>query len=158
MKRTKCACKACQEFCKTIPGMLTYEDLIEIQKYLQCSLVRLNSKLRSSQGALLGNPITGETYRIGTIVPAQKPNGTCVWWDEQTGLCEIHPVAPYGCRVFDAHMSKEDGDTKVIFGLQKIQRLSILYNIRRNQLQKIGSTPEERRGLPTPRRNLDDNY
>jgi hypothetical protein len=76
--------------------------------------------LAASEGALV--VYRGEVMRIPTIVPAQKPDGSCVLLDEQD-RCTIHAVAPYGCSHFDTHQSRsgsDGGDARSSAGLQAI--------------------------------------
>jgi len=41
----------------------------------------------------------GRPFRIPTLVPAIKEDGSCI--NLHDGLCQIHPVAPFGCAFFD---------------------------------------------------------
>ena len=76
--------------------------------------------LAASDGALV--IYRGQPMRIPTIVPAQKPDGSCVFLDEQD-RCTIHAVAPYGCSHFDTHQSRSGrngADARSSAGLQAI--------------------------------------
>jgi Fe-S-cluster containining protein len=53
----------------------------------------------------------GRIVRIGTITPRQKPDGRCVFLD-QDDRCLIHEVAPFGCAYFDPHMPKAEADKR----------------------------------------------
>lgn len=85
--RDGCSCWQCQAGCKTMPGYLEAYDLQRIP----------HEHLASSEGALVVD--AGRIMRIPTIVPQQKHNGECVFFEG--GLCTIHVYAPYGCRSFN---------------------------------------------------------
>jgi hypothetical protein len=45
-----------------------------------------------------------------TLVPARGMNGHCHWLF--AGRCAVHPVAPYSCAFFDAHMAEAEIDRR----------------------------------------------
>jgi hypothetical protein len=82
--------------------------------------------LRASQGALIIRYYEDgrqEPMRIPTLVPAHV-GGTgdnafaCHWL--KNGLCEIHPVAPFGCAFFECRQSREQADRLSSQGLRAI--------------------------------------
>jgi len=56
----------------------------------------------ASRGTLVMDSRTGRKRWIGSITPARKADGTCIFLE--AGRCTIHPVAPFGCAYFDVHM------------------------------------------------------
>lgn len=105
-ERSFCECNQCKAGCKSMPGMMSPQDVIEIGEH--CGVVPNDDPLRfmewvadhyaASEGAevVMSN---GTTSRIPTIVPQQDDDGHCVFLDEND-RCTIHPVAPFGCRQF----------------------------------------------------------
>lgn len=107
----------------------------------------LGSLLLASPGALVMhmNPVP-RAFRIPTIVPATKPDGTCIWLQED-GRCAIHSVAPAGCAYFDAHMSVNEGSARSAWFLRRImesdkyaRHIEVL-----RLFDRISKTPEEKR-------------
>jgi hypothetical protein len=68
----------------------------------------------ASEGAQV--VLRGQLARIPTIVPAQRPDGRCVFLDA-SDLCTIHAFAPYGCSHFDMHQSEQEGNERSAAGL-----------------------------------------
>lgn len=109
--RTECRCRLCQVGCKTMPGYLAPDDLYQIPL----------DKVCASDGALVIHQ--GVPMRIPTIVPKQKSNGECVFFEN--GLCSIHDHSPYGCRSVSAcqpdTQRQRDESNLVLFSIvQKI--------------------------------------
>ena len=52
------------------------------------------ANLLASPGALVAKD--GRAFRIRTIVPATKPDGSCHWLLDD-GRCAVHADAPFGC-------------------------------------------------------------
>ncbi len=113
--RSECACAGCVACCKAMPGMLVPGDVERIERTLPT--LWPSQYLVASEGALV--VYRGEAVRIPTIVPAQKPDGSCVFLDDQD-RCTIHAVAPYGCTHFDVHQSKAESDARSTAGLWTI--------------------------------------
>jgi Fe-S-cluster containining protein len=65
---------------------------------------RFAETMVASPGALVGDSVTGKTFRIPTITP-RKVGGACVFLVDDR--CSIHAVAPFGCAYFDMHMDEE---------------------------------------------------
>jgi Fe-S-cluster containining protein len=63
--------------------------------------------------------VQGRAMRIPTIVPAQQPDGRCVFLDA-SDRCTIHAFAPYGCSHFDIHQSPSEGEARSAAGLLAI--------------------------------------
>lgn len=116
--RSHCACAGCVACCKAMPGMLIPGDAERIQS-AQPQLLP-SECLAASDGALV--VYRGQPMRIPTIVPAQKPDGSCVFLDDRD-RCTVHAVAPFGCSHFDTHQSRggrDGGDHRSSAGLQSI--------------------------------------
>jgi Fe-S-cluster containining protein len=116
--RSECACAGCVACCKAMPGMLIPGDVERIESVQPELWPR--QYLVASEGALV--VYQGQPMRIPTVVPAQKPDGSCVFLDDQD-RCTIHAVAPYGCSHFDTHQSRsgrDGGDARSCAGLQAI--------------------------------------
>lgn len=74
-----------------MPGLLGVSDLELIARH--------RDKLVASDGT----PIvlaSGQRTVARTIVPDQKPDGSCVFLEQ--GRCSIHAYSPVGCRMFNA--------------------------------------------------------
>src|SRR5688500_18711311 len=104
-QRSKCDCAGCVACCKAMPGMLIPGDAERIESTRPKLFP--SEYLVASAGALV--VYRGKPMRIPTIVPAQKPDGSCVFFDDQD-RCTIHGVAPYGCSHFDTHQSRSGSD------------------------------------------------
>lgn len=115
MPRTSCDCKACTAGCKTMPGCLVPGDLERIREFVgdQTPEFLLNNFL-VSDGAKVAKVVNGTTYVISvpSVVPAQKPDGRCVFLDDNDH-CKIHPVSPFGCSRCDTHLPRAEGDRRV---------------------------------------------
>jgi Fe-S-cluster containining protein len=101
--RTTCDCAECVACCKKQPGPLVPSDLPRIQTFLGLTYNKLLPLLVASLGSLVLDTRTGDVRRIGSITPARKADGSCVFLDAND-RCSIHPVAPFGCAYFDVHM------------------------------------------------------
>lgn len=140
-RRTTCACDECVQCCKRQPGPLIPGDLERIATYLSQTLEAVKAKFCASAGTVVGDSRTGRTYRIGTITPTSV-DGRCVFLDSHD-RCSIHPVAPFGCAYFDRHMSKREGDDRVIWMVQQTatpeyQSLRYSLEARRDDAQTAG--------------------
>jgi Fe-S-cluster containining protein len=135
--RTVCACDRCSRFCKFIPGVLAPGDPELIAAHLGITSAEVNEKLLASPGALVMNRLTRQTGRVPTIVPDRDANGVCVFLDQGTGLCTIHPFAPFGCAYIDDHMSPEEGDKRSMALLVNVVR-DPLYMARWQRLWNAG--------------------
>lgn len=109
-ERTTCDCQECVRCCTEQPGSLADGELEAIAGYLGRPVADVLTKFWASPGALLLNVRTGEPYRQGTITP-QLRAGRCVFLSPDN-RCTIHPVAPYGCRMFDTHMQPAEAQPR----------------------------------------------
>jgi len=134
---TECSCTDCQRPCQHMPGMCVPGDAERIMDFLGLPMTQAPKWFNASPGAKVGT-VDGRTWRIGTIVPAVKSDGSCVHFNQSTGKCQIHEVAPFGCRYFDWHMSKEEGDQRSCFGLAIIPNADG-YKALRERLIAVGS-------------------
>jgi len=67
----------------------------------------------ASEGAVVGKQVGDAVvmFQIPSIVPRQKPDGRCVFLDENN-YCTIHEVSPFGCAYHDVHLDKEAADER----------------------------------------------
>jgi Fe-S-cluster containining protein len=100
--------------------MLAPGDAELIAKYLGISTDQMTGRLLASPGALILDRATMVPRRIHTLVPDRRPDGTCIFLNEQEN-CIIHPVAPYGCAYFDDHMSALEGNRRSAAALVRIE-------------------------------------
>lgn len=108
-ERTACSCDECIACCKRQPGSLAPGEFERIEAYLKEDRETAKSHFWASPGAVVGKVVEGalKTFSIGTITPRME-NGRCVFLNEQD-RCRIWPVAPFGCAMFDTHMSATVG-------------------------------------------------
>jgi len=106
---TSCSCWECQLPCLSMPGALSAGDLTrlsELRGPWQTEESWYQEHLRASTGSTLMSSRTGQVIRIPSLVPAQRPNRQCHWFD--CGKCAVHAISPWGCRGFDAHQSDDE--------------------------------------------------
>lgn len=130
--RTVCACPADVAHCRRQPGFLIPSDLLPIMDRLSREKKNLYDWLMASAGAIVGDLWTGQTFRIPTITPRRKADGSCVFLDDHE-RCAIHDVAPFGCAYFDDHMATDESDRRSLWGHRQIQE-SVTYNMTRRML------------------------
>lgn len=116
--RTRCDCPECSQFCSLMPGYLVPWDIQNLCPNPLLIRVWAETHLRASPGAIVF--IHGGQERIKTLVPAIKPDGSCIYLKED-GKCEQHEIAPFGCAFFDCHMGKADYTQRVSVGLRLIR-------------------------------------
>jgi Fe-S-cluster containining protein len=116
--RTECACTDCVAHCRHIPGYLISADVERIGQHLGYkNIVEFALKyLLASPGATVMH--AGRIFRIPTLVPRRKADGTCVFLENNR--CRIHKLSPYGCSFFDAHQSHTEATERSSRGLQEI--------------------------------------
>jgi hypothetical protein len=109
-ERSTCGCRECQKNCRVMPGFLIPADLERIIPPGADPFEWAESNLLASPGALA--VWNGEMFRIHTLVPAVKPDGSCIHLagGKRNGRCQIHAVAPFGCAFFDC--KSRAGDTR----------------------------------------------
>lgn len=127
---TSCSCSADVENCRTQPGSLRPGDAEAIAGYLGITVEELKPRLRASPGAVVLDTRTGTLFRIGTITPSME-RGRCTFLTD-AGRCSIHAVAPAGCRYFDVHMSRAEGQRRSVWLLK--QQVSEEYQLLRATL------------------------
>ncbi len=129
MERTVCDCQKCRSFCRR-PGYCVPDDVPAIAEYLGMSEADLRKNyLTAGRGITFaryytlglrrGQQAEPALYHVSTIVP-KAYNGWCTFFDTRTGHCQIHPVAPFACRMFDDHISPEEFETRRQAGLRLI--------------------------------------
>lgn len=116
-QRTVCACPDCTRNCRHMSGYLIPADLSRMAPEAGNLEVWAREHLFASPGALVGSA-AGGVFRIPTLVPARKEDGSCIFLHGE--LCSIHAVAPFGCAFFDYHMSVGEGDRRSLKGLMSI--------------------------------------
>src|SRR5216684_4213268 len=85
--RTKCDCEECTHNCKHMPGYLIPDDVERIMNAPN-AVIRSNlDRLAASPGALVSK--NGVPFRIPTIVPARKEDGSCIFLTKDN-KCSIH--------------------------------------------------------------------
>lgn len=117
-QRTTCACDLCAVGCRTAPGSLVPADVKAIVEYVgpddPAQFVWDN--FRASEGAIIVR--NGKRERVPSIVPAQRPDGGCVFLQNDGG-CAIHPVSPWGCRMTDMHQTDDDANRRSADGIRQ---------------------------------------
>jgi len=126
-ERTVCACDDCRACCKRQPGPLGVGDLQRIARIVD----EPDGKFVASNGAVVEDR-SGQRFRIRTITPARKPDGSCVFLDADE-RCTIHGDAPLGCAYFDTHMSAAEGGRRSVARHAEIAS-SPEYQMQRNAL------------------------
>lgn len=96
--RTNCSCETCIENCRVMPGFLIPEDLDRLVPVHTSMYEWAEQNLLASPGAVAIKD--GEMFRIPTLVPATKSDGSCIHLSPE-GKCGIHDNAPFGCAFFD---------------------------------------------------------
>jgi len=118
--RTSCNCEKCSAFCKDVPGFLVPGDLKAIALFLGKTVDDIKDKFRASIATKVMDS-KGEVRSVPTIVPDLDDNGHCVFLQED-GLCSIHEASPYGCAVFDEHMSDGEAENRLRMAIRDIGR------------------------------------
>jgi len=138
-ERSYCDCAKCGAACRSMPGMLAPGDMDRIADFCGEDTDDQNwvtQHFRASEGAMVVTN-EGNHCRIPTIVPKQVPGGNCVFLKE--GKCSIHPVSPFGCRVFKVC----DDDDEQLDNEKSRSALSCIagnidYNMMHHQLYSLG--------------------
>lgn len=89
--RTTCGCADCEVNCRYMPGFLIPADLERMIPEGADPFVWAEKNVLASPGALAMQG--GKTFRIHTLVPATKKDGSCIHLAED-GRCLIHEVSP----------------------------------------------------------------
>lgn len=141
--RTECGCEACSAFCRYMPSNLIPADLDRIIPERWCRKCRrpmdgttsydgacacggliertnpfrwAQFNLRASPGAIVSKG--GKPFRIPTLVPAVKADGSCVHY--RGGRCAIWDSAPFGCAFFDEHQAESRNTALAYLGLVSV--------------------------------------
>lgn len=105
-RRTSCGCAECRTNCRFMPGMLIPSDLTRMIPQNVDPFAWALDNLAASPGAIASKG--GEKFRIHTLVPATKKDGSC---KNLIGVkCSIHAVSPFGCAFFDCGSMEFDSD------------------------------------------------
>jgi hypothetical protein len=93
-----------------MPGGLIPGDQERIAQALgvQDFALWARESLQASQGAEI--PHAGRVFRLPTIVPGSRPDGSCIFLQEDR--CTVHAVSPFGCAYLDMHMSREEANQR----------------------------------------------
>ena len=127
---TSCSCPEDRASCRRQPGHLLPGQMAVIADYLKEKIEDVRGFFWNSPGMTLGNK-EGERFHLRTITPKFK-HGKCVFYRQ--GRCTIHPVAPFGCRYFDIHMSAEEGQRRAMWGVENLVSNLEDYTAERDQL------------------------
>jgi hypothetical protein len=87
-----------------IPGFLIPSDLGRMIPAGADPLLWAESSLLASPGALVMKD--GQTFRIPTLVPATKEDGSCIHYRQRS--CQIWENSPFGCAFFGCGAVDED--------------------------------------------------
>jgi len=150
VKRSSCTCSMCRANCRVMPGFLIPSDLDRMIPPEADAFDWAEKNLLASPGAIAMRD--GKVFRIPTLVPAVKPDGSCIHLTEE-GLCDIHETAPFGCAFFDCNDPPENLGT---YGLQAVMKSVGAYRMLWHYLHSIGKRqkgPEElRKKIPYSRK------
>lgn len=103
-ERTSCSCRECRRNCMFMPGFLIPADLPRMVPPDADPLQWAEINLLASPGAIVMK--NGEMFRIGTLVPATKPDGSCMHYQKRG--CAIWEIAPFGCAFFGCGAKDEN--------------------------------------------------
>jgi hypothetical protein len=152
IERTICDCPQCTIFCFSMPGMIAPSDL-EGMIGESSAFAFADAFLLASEGALLMNRDTKETFRIPTLVFKTKACGECIFL-RQDAKCGIHSKSPFGCAYLDTHMSERDAATRKMWALSSIQDdmnsnglYSQLWTHLKEKGQTVKTSIQHRRGV-----------
>ena len=106
-ERSSCDCERCKWVCRSKPGTLAPGDIERIADFFEVEVTPefISKNFRAADG--INTVRNGEEVSIPTIVPAQRPNGDCVFLAQ--GKCTIHRVSPFGCSRFNACNTTPEG-------------------------------------------------
>lgn len=135
---TACSCVQDRANCKRQPGHLLPGQMEEILLFLKVQAREAGEAARryfwNSPGMVLSK--AGKLFRVRTITPQMK-DGHCVFYQKRR--CQIHPVAPFGCRFFDVHMDVAEGQRRSMWGVNRILENLADYEEIRDQLPEATS-------------------
>jgi hypothetical protein len=104
-ERTTCNCEECSCYCRVMPGYLVPSDLDRLrpQDHDLVEWAKVHLRVSHCLATIDGKQVA----RVPYLVPSSKPDGSCHWLRE-SGECEVHADAPFGCAFFEQHMSKKE--------------------------------------------------
>lgn len=123
--RTECACQDCHKNCRFMPGFLIPADLIRMIPKDADAMKWAATYLLASPGAIAMQD--GVLFRIGTLVPAVKPDGSCIHLSPE-GSCLIHEIAPFGCAFFDCGPERGKLSTQGLLAVMQAWKEKALYS------------------------------
>lgn len=109
VERASCSCRGCRRNCLYMPGFAIPSDLPRMIPPGADPLRWAETNLLASPGAKVMKD--GEIFRIGTLVPATKPDGSCMHYQKRG--CAIWETAPFGCAFFGCGAQAEDRMTQL---------------------------------------------
>lgn len=115
--RSVCQCEVCLDNCRHMPGYLVPSDLERMIPANADPYRWAETNLLASHGAIAMKD--GEMFRIPTLVPAVKPDGSCIHLSA-LGLCQIHEVSPFGCAYFDCGPEPPGLNTQAMVQLYRV--------------------------------------
>jgi hypothetical protein len=107
-----------------MPGFLIPSDLERMIPAGEDAYLWADKHLLASPGALAIRD--GQTFRIHTLVPAVKKDGSCIHLTGQL-RCGIHAVAPFGCAYFDCGPERGNLSSQGLVEVMKAWRAGDLY-------------------------------
>lgn len=148
--RTTCGCNECATNCRYMPGSLIPSDLGRMVPPGADSFAWAEANLLASPGALVKQLSTGTVFRIPTLVPAVKADGSCIHLTDEA-RCAIHAVAPFGCAFFDCRTTpRDDVSAAGLINVMEAHQSGHLYTQIWEHLWNTGKRqkgPEELRAL-----------
>jgi hypothetical protein len=103
-ERVSCSCRECRRNCMFMPGFLIPSDLDRMIPPGADPLQWAEINLLASPGTIVSKD--GEIFRIPTLVPATKPDGSCIHYQRRG--CAIWENSPFGCAFFGCGAQDED--------------------------------------------------
>jgi Fe-S-cluster containining protein len=125
-ERTSCGCKECVRNCQFMPGFLIPSDLGRMIPSGALPTAWAEGRLLASPGAIVANTATGQMFRIRTLVPARKSDGSCINLSADN-RCTIHQIAPFGCAFFDCGPERGELSHFGLFAVQEAWENNHLY-------------------------------
>lgn len=104
VERASCSCRHCRRNCMFLPGYLIPADFERLIPAGADPLAWAEINLLASPGATVIQ--NGNIFRVPTLVPAKKANGSCVHYQKRG--CAIWENAPFGCAFFGCGAKDED--------------------------------------------------
>lgn len=151
LERTSCNCSVCVRNCQFMPGFLIPSDLDRMIPPDTVPTEWAEGRLLASPGAIASK--AGRIFRIHTLVPAVKADGSCIHLNPQR-QCDIHAVAPFGCAFFDCGPERDKLSHYGLYAVQEAWENNGLYARIWRHLSRIGQVQQ---GPEVLRQRLRDN-